>query len=267
LIKILSLEFKKSLRVKSLVIIPTYNEIENIELIIRSIFSLKTTFDILIIDDGSPDKTAEKVKDLQNEFNSKHQQLHLIERKEKLGLGTAYLKGFEFALANNYDYVFEMDADFSHDPKDLKRLLRAARVERYDLVIGSRYIEGVNVVNWPLGRVLLSYIASLYTRIITGMPVHDATAGFKCYKIKVLRTIDLSAIRFVGYAFQIEMKFNAWKHGFKIKEIPIVFTDRIRGDSKMSIKIFNEALFGVIQMKVGSLFKKYKKVNRTVSTV
>jgi dolichol-phosphate mannosyltransferase len=252
---------------KSLVIIPTYNEIENVEIIIRSIFSLKTPFEILIIDDGSPDKTADKVKELQDEFNSKHKRLHLIEREEKLGLGTAYLKGFEFALAHNYNYVFEMDADFSHDPKDLKKLLRAARVGGNDLVIGSRYIEGVNVVNWPLGRVLLSYIASLYTRVITGMPVHDATAGFKCYKIEVLQTIDLSSIKFVGYAFQIEMKFNAWKHGFKIKEIPIVFTDRVRGDSKMSIRIFNEALFGVIQMKLGSLFKKYKKVNQTVSTV
>lgn len=248
---------------KSLVIIPTYNEIENIELIIRAIFALEDYFQILVVDDGSPDKTADKVKQLQVEFNGNDSRLNLLEREEKTGLGRAYLSGFNYAIENGYNFVFEMDADFSHDPNDLSRLLKAVRDDGYDLAIGSRYIEGVNVVNWPLSRVLLSYVASLYTRVVTGMPIKDTTAGFKCYRIDVLKTIDLDAIRFNGYGFQIEMKFNTWKHGFKIKEVPIVFTNRIRGESKMSIKIFNEAVMGVIQMKMNSLFKKYNKVNQT----
>lgn len=248
---------------KSLVIIPTYNEIENIEAIIRAVFSQTARFHILIIDDGSPDKTGERVKTLQNEFNTPEERLFLLNRGKKKGLGTAYLAGFRFGLEKDYDFIFEMDADFSHNPKDLERLLNTAIEENIDLVIGSRYIKGVNVVNWPLGRVLLSYIASIYVRFITGLPVKDTTAGFKCYRRSVLETIDLSRIKFVGYAFQIEMKFTAWKHGFKIKEIPIVFVNRVKGESKMTIHIFREAVLGVIEMKVRSWFRKYKKANQT----
>lgn len=248
---------------KSLVIIPTYNEIENIESIIRAVFSLETNFHILVIDDGSPDKTGDKVKRLQSEFNTGVEKLFLIDRGRKLGLGTAYLNGFQFGLENGYDFIFEMDADFSHNPNDLEKLLNTAINENYDLVIGSRYIKGVNVVNWPLGRVLLSYIASMYVRLITGLPVRDTTAGFKCYRRQVLETIDLSKIKFVGYAFQIEMKFNVWKHGFKLKEVPIVFVNRVRGESKMTIRIFREAVLGVIEMKLKSLFRKYKKPSQT----
>ncbi len=236
-----------------LVIIPTFNEIENIEAIIRKVFSLKTPFHVLIVDDGSPDGTAHMVKKLQVEFS---EVLHLEERKGKLGLGTAYIHGFKYALKNGYSFIFEMDADFSHNPDDLLKLHQAC-LNGADVAIGSRYITGVNVVNWPIGRVLMSYFASAYVRFITGMPFMDATAGFKCYAAKVLKTINLDKIKFVGYAFQIEMKFTAWKHGFKIVEVPIIFTDRTKGQSKMSSGIFKEAFLGVIQMKIGSFFKKY----------
>jgi dolichol-phosphate mannosyltransferase len=238
-----------------LVIIPTYNEKENIEAIVRKVFSLDTDFDILIIEDNSPDGTAKIVRDLQNEFS----QLHMIERKGKLGLGTAYITGFQWALENNYEYVFEMDADFSHNPEDLIRLYKACAEEGGDLAIGSRYVSGVNVVNWPMGRVLMSYFASKYVRMVTGMKVHDATAGFKCYTRKVLETINLDKIRFKGYAFQIEMKFTTWKFGFNIIEVPIIFTDRTQGTSKMSGGIFNEAVWGVIKMKLRSFFTKYER--------
>jgi len=239
----------------SIVIIPTYNEKENIEKIIRKVFSLAFPFHILIIDDGSPDGTADIVKGLQREFNG---QLFLEERKGKLGLGTAYIHGFEWCLKRDYGYIFEMDADFSHNPEDLIRL-RQACVDGADMAIGSRYIKGVNVVNWPMRRVLMSYFASEYVRFITGMNVRDATAGFVCFKRKVLETIPLEKIKFVGYAFQIEMKFTTLKYGFKIVEVPIIFTDRTEGVSKMSTKIFREAFFGVIQMKLNSLFRKYKQ--------
>jgi dolichol-phosphate mannosyltransferase len=237
-----------------LVIIPTYNEIENIEAIIRKVFSLPAGFEILIVDDGSPDGTADKVKELQQEYRGK---LHIEERKGKLGLGTAYIHGFKYALRHNYEYIFEMDADFSHNPEDLIKLYDACAKEGADVAIGSRYVSGVNVVNWPMSRVLISYFASKYVQFITGMPVHDATAGFKCYRKRVLDTINLDKIRFVGYAFQIEMKFTAWKFGFKIQEVPIIFTDRTKGQSKMSSRIFREAFLGVIQMKVTSWFRKY----------
>lgn len=246
---------KKALK-ENLVIIPTYNEKENIEKIISAVFSLKTQFDILIIDDGSPDGTADIVKTLQ-EAHKDH--LHLIERKGKLGLGTAYIAGFKWALEQQYQYIYEMDADFSHDPKDLEKLHKACAVEGADLAIGSRYVSGVNVVNWPMGRVLISYFASVYVRWITRMKIHDSTAGFKCYNRKVLETINLDKIRFKGYAFQIEMKFTAWKFGFNIKEVPIIFTDRKEGTSKMSGGIVSEAIFGVIKMKFGSFFKSYKR--------
>ncbi len=239
----------------SLVIIPTYNEKENIEDIIRAVFSLEKDFDVLIIDDGSPDGTAQIVKNLQKEFPER---LHLIEREGKLGLGTAYIRGFKWALERDYEYICEMDADFSHNPKDLVKLQRACQ-EGADLAIGSRYVNGVNVVNWPMGRILMSYYASAYVRFITGMKIKDTTAGFKCYRRRVLETINLDEIRFKGYAFQIEMKFLAWKHGFKIVEIPIIFTDRTKGQSKMSGGIFNEAFWGVISMKIKSWFKKYPK--------
>ena len=242
----------------NLVIIPTYNEKENIEKIIRAIFSLPKLFDLLIIDDGSPDGTASIVKRLQNEFPDK---LHLVERSGKLGLGTAYIAGFKWALERNYAYIFEMDADFSHNPKDLLRLLAACTEEDADIAIGSRYISGVNVVNWPISRVLLSYFASKYVRVISGMNIKDTTAGFKCYRRKVLETIDLDKIRFKGYAFQIEMKFTAYQMGFLLKEVPIVFINRVEGVSKMSGGIFEEALFGVIQLKWDSLFNKYPKKN------
>ncbi|PJJ61285.1 polyprenol monophosphomannose synthase [Hymenobacter chitinivorans] len=239
-----------------LVLIPTYNERENAELIIRKVFSLPKGFDVLIIDDGSPDGTAEVVRGLQQEFPDR---LFLEERSGKLGLGTAYIHGFRWALARNYQYVFEMDADFSHNPDDLIRLYQACATDGYDLAIGSRYIQGVNVVNWPMDRVLMSWFASAYVRLVTGMPIADATAGFKCYTARVLRTIPLDRIRFVGYAFQIEMKWLAYKYGFRIKEVPIIFTDRTRGTSKMTKGIFQEALFGVVQMKLSSLFRSFDR--------
>lgn len=238
-----------------IVIIPTYNEKENIEAIVRKVFSLETAFDILIIEDNSPDGTADIVKNLQKEFS----QLHMIERKGKLGLGTAYITGFKWALEYQYEYIFEMDADFSHNPEDLIHLYRACSEKGGDMAIGSRYVSGVNVVNWPMGRVLMSYFASKYVRLVTGMKIHDATAGFKCYTRKVLETIDLDKIRFKGYAFQIEMKFTTWKFGFNIIEVPIIFTDRTQGTSKMSGGIFNEAVWGVIKMKLRSFFTKYEQ--------
>jgi dolichol-phosphate mannosyltransferase len=242
---------------RSIVVIPTYNEIENVEAIIRSVMSLPHSFDLLIVDDNSPDGTAQVVRDLQHEYGDR---LRLQERKGKLGLGTAYIHGFKFALKHDYDYIFEMDADFSHNPEDLIKLYNACHIEGYDVAIGSRYIQGVNVVNWPMNRVLMSYFASSYVRMITGMQIKDTTAGFKCYTRKVLQTIDLDKIRFVGYAFQIEMKFLAYKYGFKIKEVPIIFTDRTKGQSKMSKGIFKEAVLGVVKMKVDSLFRYYKRV-------
>ena len=239
----------------NLIIIPTYNEIENIENIIRKVFSLEESFSILIIDDGSPDGTAKKVKELQKEFSNT---LFIEERKGKLGLGTAYILGFKWALKKDYQYIFEMDADFSHDPNDLSRLLKACKENGGDLAIGSRYVKGVNIVNWPMSRLLMSYFASKYVKAITGMPIHDSTAGFKCYTRKVLEKINLDKIEFVGYAFQIEMKFTSWKYGFNIIEVPVIFTDRQEGNSKMSGGIFYEALFGVIKMKVKSFFKNWK---------
>ena len=247
-------------RSDSIVIIPTYNEKENVEAIIRAVMELPHGFDILIIDDGSPDGTAQIVKNLQaTEFAER---LHLVERKGKRGLGTAYIAGFKWALTEGYDYVFEMDADFSHDPKDLTRLYEACAVEGYDVAIGSRYVSGVNVVNWPMGRVLMSYYASKYVRLVTGVPIHDTTAGFKCYRRRVLETIDLDAIRFKGYAFQIEMKFTAYKLGFKIKEVPVIFVNRQLGTSKMSGGIFGEALFGVVRLRWAALTGKIKPVNK-----
>lgn len=240
----------------SLVIIPTYNEKENIETLIRKVFALDDSFDILVVDDNSPDGTPEIVESLECEFQNR---LHLLKRKNKQGLGTAYIAGFKYALDRDYEYIFEMDADFSHNPEDLLKLKEACEKQWYDLAIGSRYITGVNVVNWPITRVLMSYFASRYVRLITGMPINDTTAGFKCYKRAVLQTIELDKIKFIGYAFQIEMKFLAWKHGFKIKEVPIIFTDRSKGTSKMSKGIIKEAIFGVIQMKIMSWFKKYSQ--------
>lgn len=239
----------------NLVIIPTYNERDNIEALIKSVFSQPTPFHILIIDDGSPDGTASIVKQLQDEYPG---QLHIIERQEKSGLGTAYITGFKWAIENQYDYIGEMDADFSHDPADLNRLYKTCAEEGADLAIGSRYKTGVNVVNWPIGRVLISYFASVYVRLVTGMKIMDTTAGFKCYKRRVLETIKLDRISLKGYGFQIEMKFSTWKYGFKIIEIPIIFTDRQEGTSKMSGGIFNEALWGVIKMKISSFFKQYE---------
>ncbi len=238
----------------SIVIIPTYNEKENIEAIIRKVFSLEKAFDVLIIEDGSPDGTAQIVKSLQPEFEGR---LHIQERKGKLGLGTAYIHGFKYALARDYKYIFEMDADFSHNPDDLIKLYNACANNGADLAVGSRYIKGVNVVNWDMYRLLLSYFASKYVRFITGLPIQDSTAGFKCYTRKVLETIELDKIKFVGYAFQIEMKFTTWKYGFKITEVPIIFTDRTLGESKMSGNIIKEALFGVMEMKIRSWFKSY----------
>jgi dolichol-phosphate mannosyltransferase len=240
----------------SLVIIPTYNEKENIEKIIRKVFSLEFLYEILIIDDGSPDGTAEIVKNLQKEYPA----LHLQERKGKLGLGTAYIHGFKWALAREYAYIFEMDADFSHNPEDLIKLHEACS-NGADVAIGSRYVRGVNVVNWPMSRVLMSYFASMYVRLITRIKIQDATAGFKCYRRIVLSTIPLNEIKFVGYAFQIEMKFTAILFGFNVMEVPIIFTDRTEGVSKMSTRIFREAFFGVIQMKVSSWFRSYKRGN------
>lgn len=241
---------------KNLVIIPTYNERENIRDITAAVMNLSVPFELLIIDDGSPDGTAEIIKEeLQVKYDGR---LHLIEREGKLGLGTAYICGFDYALEKGYDYVFEMDADFSHNPQDLVELYKACVEGGADVAIGSRYIKGVNVVNWPMGRVLMSYFASTYVRLITGIPVMDTTAGFKCYHRSVLETIDPDKIKFIGYAFQIEMKFTAWKHGFKIVEVPIIFTERAKGSSKMSKGIFKEAVIGVLQMKIHSLFRKYE---------
>ena len=241
---------------KSVVIIPTYNEKENIEAIIRAVMVLEDKFDILVIEDGSPDGTADIVKGLMaGDFKGR---LHIIERTGKLGLGTAYITGFKWAIEQKYDFIFEMDADFSHDPKDVPRLLKEVRDNGYDVAIGSRYITGVNVVNWPMGRVLMSYYASKYVQFVTGIPVNDTTAGFKCYRRKVLETINLDAIRFKGYAFQIEMKFTAYKLGFKIKEVPVIFVNRELGTSKMSGGIFGEALFGVIKLRLASMFGKIK---------
>ncbi|EKX99334.1 glycosyltransferase, group 2 family protein [Hoylesella saccharolytica F0055] len=242
----------------SIVIIPTYNEKENIEKIIRAVFSLDKYFHILIIDDGSPDGTAAIVRNLiETEFNER---LFLIERSGKQGLGTAYITGFKWALEHKYGYVFEMDADFSHDPKDLPRLYNACHEDGYDVAIGSRYVSGVNVVNWPIGRVLMSYFASKYVRLITGFKVHDTTAGFKCYKRRVLETIPLDEIRFKGYGFQIEMKYTAYKIGFQIKEVPVIFVNRQEGVSKMSGGIFGEAFFGVMRLRLDGWLRKYPKI-------
>ena len=239
----------------SLIIIPTYNEKENIEGIIRKVFSFEKAFDILIVDDGSPDGTAQIVKSLQNEFKG----LHIEERTGKLGLGTAYIHGFKWALKKNFDFIFEMDADFSHDPNDLLRLYDACQDKNNDLAIGSRYTNGVNIVNWPMSRLLMSFFASKYVKFVTGLPVNDSTAGFICYRRSVLETINLDKIQFVGYAFQIEMKFKTWKSGFDIIEVPVVFTDRKEGYSKMDTSIFFEAFIGVIQMKIRSLFTILKQ--------
>ena len=238
----------------SVVLIPTYNEKENIENIIRAVFNLPEMFDILVIDDNSPDGTAAIVKNLQTEFPGR---LHILERSGKLGLGTAYITGFKWAIEHKYDYIFEMDADFSHNPNDLLRLKAACRDNGADVAIGSRYITGVNVVNWPMGRVIMSYFASKYVRIVTGLKIHDTTAGFLCYKREVLETIELDKIKFKGYAFQIEMKFTSYKCGFNIQEVPIIFINRVLGESKMSGGIFSEAVIGVIKLKLGSLFRKY----------
>lgn len=235
-----------------IVIIPTYNEIENIEAIIRKVFSLPLPFDVLIVDDGSPDRTGACVKKLQNEFSG----LQLLERKEKNGLGTAYIAGFHYCLDKGYKFIFEMDADFSHNPDDLVKLFKACD-EGADMSIGSRYVTGVNVVNWPMSRVMLSYFASKYVQFITGLPIHDTTAGFVCYTDKVLRTIVLDQIKFRGYAFQIEMKYSAWKLGFKLKEVPIIFTDRTLGQSKISKNIIREAIWGVLALRLKNMFTRY----------
>lgn len=254
---------------KRIVIIPTFNEIENIEAILHKVLSLDPIFDVLIVDDGSPDGTAQKVKQIQKQNEGR---VHLLERKGKLGLGTAYIEGFHIALNKGYDFIFEMDADFSHNPDDLVRLYKACATQSElksenlpaedagngDMSIGSRYINGVNVVNWPMSRVLMSYFAGFYVRFITGLKVQDATAGFVCYRRNTLATLPLDQIKFIGYAFQVEMKFTTWKYGFKLIEVPIIFTDRTKGTSKMSANIFKEAIFGVIQMKVNSMFKRYQ---------
>lgn len=237
----------------TLVIIPTYNEIENIEAIIRAVFAQQKNFDVLIVDDNSPDGTANVVKSLQKEYP---QSLYLLERTQKTGLGTAYIAGFKWALNRTYSYIIEMDADFSHDPKDLIKLYQVCNSNKADLAIGSRYVKGVNVVNWPMSRILLSYFASKYVRFITRMNIHDTTAGFVCYKRNVLEQINLDGIKFVGYAFQIEMKFKAYLKQFKIVEIPVIFTDRAKGRSKMSSRIISEAIFGVISMKLKSIFSR-----------
>ena len=238
----------------SIVIIPTYNEKENIENIIRAVFGLEKVFNILIIEDGSPDGTAAIVKELQKEFPER---LFMVERTGKLGLGTAYICGFKWAIEHEYDYIFEMDADFSHNPNDLPRLHNACATEGYDVAIGSRYVSGVNVVNWPMGRVLMSYYASKYVQFITGIKVKDTTAGFKCYRREVLETMELDKVRFKGYAFQIEMKFTAYKCGFKIKEVPVIFVNRELGTSKMNSSIFGEAMFGVMRLRWDGWFRKY----------
>jgi dolichol-phosphate mannosyltransferase len=236
-----------------IVIIPTYNEVENIESIVRAVFSLHRPFDILIVDDNSPDHTAQKVTTLQEEFKGR---LFLEQRQKKSGLGTAYVHGFKWALQRHYQYVFEMDADFSHNPHDLEKLYNACHFESGDLAIGSRYVTGVNVVNWPLSRVLMSYFASVYVKMITGMKIHDATAGFICYKRNVLEGIDLDKIKFIGYAFQIEMKYRAYAKKFTIIEVPIIFTDRTKGESKMSNSIIQEAVFGVISLRISKFFNR-----------
>jgi dolichol-phosphate mannosyltransferase len=241
---------------ESLIIIPTYNEKENIENIIRKVFSLEKDLHILVIEDGSPDGTANIVKSLQTEFKGN---LYIEERSGKLGLGTAYIHGFKWALQRDYQFIFEMDADFSHNPDDLIRLYDACANDGGEVAIGSRYVSGVNIVNWPMSRLLMSFFASKYVKFITRMPIHDATAGFKCYKRTVLETINFNKIQFVGYAFQIEMKFKAWKYGFNIIEVPVIFTDRTEGESKMSGGIFREAVLGVIQMTVKSWFRKFNK--------
>ena len=238
----------------SVIIIPTYNEKENIENMIRALMNLEHSFDVLVVDDGSPDGTASIVKRMMEVFPGR---VHIIERSGKLGLGTAYIAGFKWALVNGYEYIFEMDADFSHNPADVPLLYSACANDGYDLSIGSRYVSGVNVVNWPMGRVLMSYFASKYVRFITRLPVYDTTAGFNCYRREVLETLNLDEIRFKGYAFQIEMKFTTHKCGFKIKEVPVIFVNRALGTSKMSGGIFSEALFGVVKLKLESLFRKY----------
>ena len=237
----------------ALVVIPTYNEIENIERLVLNTFALQRDFRILGVDDGSPDGTGAKIKDLQNTFK---EELFIIEREKKMGLGTAYIAGFNWALERDYEYVFEMDADFSHNPNDLMRLYNACFKEGAEVAIGSRYVTGVNVVNWPMGRVLLSWGASKYVRLVTGLPVHDTTAGFMCYKKEVLQSLNLEKIKFVGYAFQIEMKYKVFIKGWKIKEVPVVFTDRTKGQSKMSSGIISEAVFGVLKLRIKHLFKK-----------
>ncbi len=246
----------------SVIIIPTYNEKENIEKMIRVLMALEHSFDVLVVDDGSPDGTAAIVRNLMVEFPER---VFIIERSEKLGLGTAYITGFKWALQQGYEYIFEMDADFSHNPDDVPLLYEACAKDGYDLSVGSRYVTGVNVVNWPMGRVLMSYFASKYVRFITGLPVYDTTAGFNCYRRRVLETINLDSIRFKGYAFQIEMKFTTYKCGFKIKEVPVIFVNRVLGESKMSGGIFSEALFGVIKLKWGSFFKKYPTCNENIN--
>lgn len=244
----------------SVIIIPTYNEKENIEKMIRALMALEHGFDVLVVDDGSPDGTAVIVKRMIGLFPGR---VHIIERSGKLGLGTAYIAGFKWALSHGYDYIFEMDADFSHNPDDVPRLYSACADDGYGLSVGSRYVSGVNVVNWPMSRVLMSYFASKYVRFITRLPVHDTTAGFNCYRREVLETIELDKIRFKGYAFQIEMKFTAHKCGFPIKEVPVIFINRVLGTSKMSGGIFSEALFGVVKLKVGSWFRKYPQKKKT----
>lgn len=243
-------------RSDSVIIIPTYNEKENIEKMVYALLALEHSFDILVVDDGSPDGTAAIVKTLMSKLSGR---LFIIEREGKLGLGTAYITGFKWALEHGYEYIFEMDADFSHNPADVPLLYKACAEDGYDLSIGSRYVTGVNVVNWPMGRVLMSYFASKYVRFITRLPVYDTTAGFNCYRRKVLETIDLDSIRFKGYAFQIEMKFTTHMCGFRIKEVPVIFVNRVLGESKMSGSIFSEAFFGVIKLKWNSFFKKYPK--------
>lgn len=238
---------------KAVVVIPTYNEIENIERILSTIFSLQRHFHVLVVDDNSPDGTGEKVTSLIKEYPER---LFLLSRKEKTGLGTAYIAGFKWALQKDYDYIFEMDADFSHNPNDLIRLFNACHKEGFDMSVGSRYVKGVNVVNWPMSRVLLSWLASKYVQFITGLEIHDTTAGFVCYKKQVLEKINLDHIRFVGYAFQIEMKYKVCLANFKIKEVPVIFTDRTKGESKMSSGIISEAIFGVIRMKLSTIFNR-----------
>lgn len=246
----------------SLVIIPTYNERENVKAIIRAVIELEPKFDVLIIDDNSPDGTANIVRSMMDRYPGR---VNMVERGGKLGLGTAYIEGFKWGLQHGYDYIIEMDADFSHNPADLPELRRTCASGEADVAIGSRYISGVNVVNWPMGRVLLSYYASAYVRIITRMKVRDTTAGFVCYRAEVLSTMELDKVKFKGYAFQIEMKFTAYKIGFKLKEVPIIFVNRVLGVSKMSSGIFSEAVFGVIRLKISSWFRKYPKIQQKKS--